>query len=212
MIKFYLFTDGGQFRKQKEPPVFDSVTSVRVLCRIDGGEPELLHTEQVVNVDSTGNFSEVNAIRKSLGWVVKTLRDSELYTGDVEIELYTDSMLYHQSLTKWIYGWLKRAKAGYMYSSSKTPVANQEEIIIAFKFMEWLRIRKNASVKFFHVNSHTAKKSFKFYKDKFEAFNKCKVSNDEFAFILLQNQYCDESVKTAYKQYKLNLISKDTTK
>lgn len=203
MITFLIFTDGGQFRIQDNPPKFDSVTSVRVLHIIDNKEPELVYEEQVVNLNSTGNFSEINAIRKGLGWVAKKIKESELYEGGFKVKLYTDSMLYYNSLTKWIYGWIKRAKNGILYNSNDEPVINQEEIIASFKIMEWMRKEHKIPIKFYHVRSHVSNKNIGHIKKKFEKFNKCKVTDEEFAFILLQNSLCDKAVKKAYEDYKL---------
>jgi ribonuclease HI len=209
ILEFLLFTDGGCFPKETGRK-FDSVASIRIFHKIDIAEPELIYDKQFVNLDTTGNYSEINAMKLSLLWVAVTLRDSTLYEGDVIIKLYTDSMLYHQSLTSWIYGWIKRAKNGILYNKHKEPVVNQEEIIKAFKIMEILRKERGVNIKFYHINSHVAKKNFKLHKKTFEGFNKCKLTDDEFLFLYLQNKLCDEAVKKAYDQYKLNLISPDT--
>jgi ribonuclease HI len=206
MLEFLIFTDGGCFPTQVGCK-FDSVTSLRIFHRLDGNDPELIFVKQIVNLDKTGNFSEVNAIRMALLWVAVTIRDSELYEGDISIKLYTDSMIYYNSLTSWIYGWIKKAKNGMIFNSHKEPVVNQEEIIKAFKIMEIIRKERGVKIEFYHINSHVAKKRIGEIKKKFEKFNKCKVSDDEFAFILLQNSLCDAAVKTAYEEYKLKIIS-----
>jgi ribonuclease HI len=210
MIKFLIFTDGGQFRTQEKPPKFDSVTSVRVLHVIDNSKPELAYEEKNVNVNATGNFSEINAIRKGLEWVVQKIKESELYKGEYQVKVFTDSMLYYNSLTKWIYGWIRRAKNGILYNSNNEPVINQEEILKSFAYIEWLKKEKKIKVEFFHVNSHVSSKNMKQVKKKFEKFNNCKVSDEEFAFIILQNSLCDKGVKEAYEEYKLKNKSQKT--
>lgn len=203
MLRFLLFTDGGGFPKP-DGRKFDSASSIRVFITVNEiCKSELIFSEEYVNPDTTNNFAEIFAIRKALDFIVDKTQESD---QKAEVCVYTDSMLYYNSLKSWIYAWIKRARKGILYSSKNEPVINQGEIISAFKIMQSL-LKHNKPVQFFHINSHNKSKgktlSWEKQKEKFEKFNKCELSDDDFLFLLLQNKKCDESVKTAYNKFVL---------
>lgn len=200
ITEFMLFTDGGAF--PKENGNFTAVHAFRLfkIERDNKGEienTELIYEEAVVHEDKTCAYAEISALAKGLENLWKYVRATEL--KKIKASVYTDSMLYYKSLTEWIYVWIKTAKDGVFYSSSGKPVANQEEIKVAFEFLQ--NLHEYGTVKLFHINSHVAKKNVKKLKEKFEKFNKCSISDLEFLFIYAQNAKCDEMVKEKYAKY-----------
>ena len=196
MVTFYLFTDGGGFPRPDGG--YDGVSAYRIYLHNKTGI-KLLHHHEKVTEKATGQFGEISAIANALEHVCLYMKDVDIRES-VQVNIYTDSMLYKRALTEWIFAWIKKAKDGILYSSSNTPVINQEQIKSAFKAMVWLRKQK-AVVKFFHINSHVSESKLKQLKTKFQTVNKCKVSDDEFYFIYKGNQACDDAIKQAYKEF-----------
>jgi ribonuclease HI len=207
MEEFLIFTDGGAFDKGGYN--FRAVDNFRFFKVTDR---ELIHKEICITEEGTSPFAEINAIARALENAYEYVKAAKL--KEYDIKLYTDSMLCYNSLTMWIYSWMKKAKKtkGVFMSSSGQPVLNQEQIKKAFYYLT--ELRKKGTVTLFHINSHTAKKNVKKLKEKFEKFNKCKVTDDEFLFIYLQNSICDEEIKKAHDEFienkkpKNNLIER----
>lgn len=191
-MEILVFTDGGGFKKTGGK--FDGVSAFRIYTRVNGNYEEL-ETRQIFMEDRTSAFAEINAIAEALLAVRGHVEKNKW--KDYTVRLYTDSMLYFRSLTQWIYGWMKTAKKGIFYGSKGEPIVNQDQIKAAFQQMQMLWA--NGEVKFYHINSHVAKKKVKDLRKKFEEFNKCKVTEDEFLFIYLQNQKCDQDVQAMYE-------------
>jgi ribonuclease HI len=196
MSEFLIFTDGGAFDKGGYN--FRAVDNFRFFKKTEE-DNELIHKEICITEEGTSPFAEINAIARALENAWKYCKATE--AKNVDVKLYTDSMLCYNSLNSWIYSWIKKSKytKGVFISSSGTPVANQEQIKKAFYYM--LEIRKFGKVTLFHINSHKAKKDVKKLKKKFEGFNKCKVTDDEFLFIFLQNAKCDEEIAEAHAEF-----------
>lgn len=198
MKSFQIFTDGGAFAKDKQKTHFVAVSTLRIFDQ----DKKMIFREGTVYDEHTGAFAEVNAICRALKAMIQYMEASK--DDKVDIRLYTDSMTYFRSLTEWIYGWIKNARDGVLYSTNGTPVLHQETIKRAFEYMN--KIRNTGKIKFFHIKSHGAKCRIDELKKEFEKFNKCKLTDEEFAFIYLQNKKCDDDVKIVYDQYieKLN--------
>lgn len=198
MKKFAIFTDGGGFPINDEKTKFDACSGYR-LFNMTGEVPQLIHRSQKVTELATGQFAESEAIALGLENLQDYLQSTE-NVDTVHVSIITDSMLYYNSLTIWIYSWLRKMKEGVFYMSAGAPVKNQSNIKRAFKCMT--DIRKTGAVKLFHLNSHIPKHKLKGLKKKFETFNKCKCSDEQFAFIHLQNSLVDQEVSAAYKEFK----------
>lgn len=196
MVYFYLFTDGGGF--PKEEGKFDGVDAYRIYIHTDKGV-KLLHKAAHVTVDATGQFGEISAIANGLEHICLYMKDVKIEES-VSVKIYTDSMLYLKALSEWIFGWIKRAKNGVWFSKGNEPVKYQEQIMCAFKSILWIK-KQNATLKFFHINSHKAKKDMKQNKLKFEKTNNCTVSDAEFLFIYKGNEAVDKDVQEAYTQF-----------
>lgn len=185
-----LFTDGGGFDKGNGK--FRAVSSFRLFK-----DDRLIHEGTHVEEDRTNVYGEIRGIADALV-------HAEQYTkADPQIEivkLYTDSMLCLNSLTKWIFGWIRKQRDGVFYASNGKPVMNQEEIKRAFVAMQKLRERKIA-VKLHHINSHMPMKDVQNQHQKFMQRNMTKLSFDEFMFIYLQNKKCDAMIQTAHAEY-----------
>lgn len=201
MQKFYLFTDGGGFPKG-DGTTFDGVSAYRLNLFNSAEDTKLIHSEETVNEDHTGQYGEIQAIAKGLEMTQRYITDMEI-EGPCMIHIYTDSMLYHNALTKWVFDWIKRMKDGVWYNSSNKPVVNQDQIKIAFSIINAFR-NKNVTIRFFHINSHYPIHKLKELKEKFELFNRCKVSDEEFLFIYKENDLCDKSIKAAYTKFLEN--------
>lgn len=191
----WLFTDGGAFNKEEdEEGDFRAVSSFRFFNK----NKDLLHKDAIITETGTTPFSEIKAICEGLTWAHEYLK--ELGHPNVNVLLFTDSMLCYMSLTQWIYGWIKKAKDGVFYGSKGTKVANQEEIKYAFNKMKQIR-DLDCRVILFHINSHTSKKNLKKLHEKFQKFNNVKIPYDEFLFVYLQNEQCDIMIKKKYDQF-----------
>jgi len=198
-VKILVFTDGGGFKREDEG--FDAVSVFRIFTENPPSKDfQPLVNQEFVIERKTSAYAEIYAIAKALENVFLFVEEYKKPIKSVNI--YTDSMLCYKSLTEWIYSWMKKSKDGTFYSSNGTPVANQEEIKTAFSYMGKLRNR-NIHTKFFHINSHTAQCKVKTLKKKFEKFNRCAVTDEEFLFYYLQNKKCDEAVKKSYEEYKI---------
>jgi ribonuclease HI len=194
MSEFLLFTDGGAFDKGQGK--FRAVSSFRFF----NGEKEFIKGNLTIVEEGTSPFAEINAIALGLEHVSSYIEAAEL--KDVHVKIYTDSMICYNSLTQWIYNWMRKAKKNNtktFISSSGTPVANQEQIKKAFKHMT--DIKKVGKVSFFHINSHTAKKNVKDLQKIFEKFNKVKLSEEDFLFIYLQNAKCDKMIEEGHAKF-----------
>jgi ribonuclease HI len=191
MSDLLVFTDGGAFDKGNEQ--FRAVSSYRVYTT----EKEYVHNDAFITETGTSPFAEIAAIAAALKNVVAYIENLE--DKEIIIKLYTDSMICHQSLTKWIFSWMRKARNGVFYTSSGTPVANQEKIKEAFEYLK--EIRKHATITLYHVNSHTAKKNLKKLKADFEKFNKIKITDDELLFIYLQNARCDKDIQEKHDEF-----------
>jgi ribonuclease HI len=194
MTKFWIFTDGGAFDKGGYK--FRAVSSFQFFNE----NKELIHKNIKITEDGTSPFAEINAIANALENASSYIETAKL--KNVQVDLYTDSMLCYNSLTLWIFSWMKKAKNGIFISSSGQPVLNQEEIKRAFKAMT--KIRKVGKVNLYHINSHKSKKDLKKLKTKFEKFNKIKVSDEDFLFIYLQNAKCDKMIEEAHAEFLEN--------
>jgi ribonuclease HI len=163
MIKIRVFTDGGSFKKDNGK--FRAVSCFRIYQDyelIDGGAEEEIHE------DKTNNYAEIYSIMKALERTVAYLK--AIGKCEYEVELCSDSKLCIDSLTKWIYNWIKTAKDGVYYNSTGDKVANQEVIKEAFKLV--FKLRKYGSIKLWHINSHKPKSKLKELHKKFMNSNK----------------------------------------
>ena len=207
-----LFTDGGSFddelpkkenedeKKDEEKDPEDEVRRKYLSIssfRFFNDKKELVHKNLTYRRGSN-QFAEINAIANALEHTWLYVEGGVL--KNVNIKLYTDSMLCYMSLTKWIYNWIRTAKKGVFISSTKQPVMHQEEFKRAFKFLTKIR-NAGHTVSFFHINSHIAKKNVDDLKKKFEKFNKVKLTKDQFLFIYLQNALCDKAIQEGYGVY-----------
>lgn len=193
MKTYQIFTDGGGFDKGGYN--FRAVSSYRFFNE----SQELIHSDVIITETGTNQYAEICAIANAFENAYKYFEAlAEEEQQEFHIKLYTDSMLCYDSLTKWIYGWIKKAKNG-VFMTRNGPVLNQDQIKKAFFYLT--ELRKKGSVKLYHINSHTAKKDVKKLKKKFQEFNKCKVTDDEFLFIYLQNKNCDQMIQVAHEKY-----------
>jgi ribonuclease HI len=192
MVKIRIFTDGGSFKKDNGK--FRAVSSIRIFRDyelIDGGAEEEIHE------DKTNNYAEIYSIKKALERTVSYLKT--IGPCKYEVELYSDSKLCIDSLTKWIYNWIKTSKEGIFYNSNGDKVANQEVIKEAFKLV--FKLKKYGSIKLWHINSHKPKSKLKELHKKFMKSNKCIITYEDFVFAYWKNKECDEAVKTAHSAY-----------
>jgi ribonuclease HI len=192
-MKFKIFTDGGAY-KQKDN-TFNSVASFRIYKEgelIDAGaEEELLEGK-------TNNYAEIYAIVKSLRKLLEYINAGDF--KDIEIQIYTDSLLCVKSLNVWIKSWIKNAINGIFYNSNKQPVINQDLIKEAYKLI--LELKKFGNVYLWHINSHQSFTNVKELFKKFINFNKCSITIDDFCFALLKNKEVDESISKTYNKDK----------
>lgn len=185
-----LFTDGGGFDKGNGK--FRAVSSFRMFK-----DDYLVHDGTHVEEDRTNVYGEIRGIADAL---VKAEEYTKADTQIQIVKLYTDSMLCLNSLTKWIFGWIRNQRNGVFYASGGKPVMNQEEIKRAFRAMQQLRERKIA-VKLYHINSHMPLKDVQKQHQKFMQRNLIQLSFDEFMFIYLQNKKCDAMIQQAHAEY-----------
>lgn len=198
--KIWLFTDGGAFDKGEYN--FRAVSSFRMFK----DDKELIHKDVRITEVGTSPYAEIQAICDGLTSAHDYIQ--EVDRTNIIVTLFTDSMLCHQSLTKWIFGWMKKAKDGVLYNSKGEEVANQKEIKYAFNKM--LQIRKmDCQVMLFHVNSHTSKKGLRKLHQKFEKFNNIKIPYEDFEFVYVQNEECDKMIKEAHAEYVTNKKEND---
>lgn len=193
-----IFTDGGAYDKGNGK--FKGFSSFRIFNE----KGSLVKENCFVLEEGTTPLAEITAIAVALYHAYKIITEFGK-KDDIEFELYTDSMLCYNSLTSWIFNWIKNAINGIFYSSNKKPVLNQNVIKTAFDLI--LKINKIGGIKLFHINSHVAAKNIDKLKIKFEKFNKCKITNDKFLFIYLQNSKCDQAIKDKFNEVSTNTKS-----
>ncbi len=200
MEKIIVFTDGGGFKNEDESSGYDSSSAFRIFKSFSDGRLEFLTEKTKITQGGTNNFGEIHAIRMGLQEAKKVI--SALKTDkSIQVEVYTDSKLCIQSLTQWIWGWMKNRRDGVLYRINGEKVKNQEEILGAFKLMKELK-NKKATIRFFHVNSHKAKKNIEKDHKNFQKKNDCEITLDFYKFIYAQNDLCDKMVTESYNKFQ----------
>lgn len=192
-----LYTDGGGFRQKDKSYI--GVSGYRILLNY-----QMVDEGHVVSVPGTNQFSELKAHAIGMFKIKKMIEEMKIEDDDtISVEVYSDSEYSINCITKWIYGWKKRAKDGIYYSSSKPPkpVENQPIIDVAFDIL--VDVRKNHIVDHYHVNSHVTQKNFDTAFERFKKVNPKKkmVSEKEFRFILANNAEVDKIVSYGYEEY-----------
>jgi len=185
---YRIFTDGGAFKKTDT--LFRSVSAYRLYK-----EYTIIHGDVELHEDKTNNYAEIYAIAKGLRLFLDYIQESG--DEDYKVELYSDSLLCVNSLTKWIFKWVKGAKNGVFYNSNGVEVANQELIKEAFKYI----VKLKGKIKIYHINSHQPTTKLQEMYKKFKKFNKCDMAYDDFVFAYYKNKECDEAIQLYYKEY-----------
>lgn len=191
-----LFTDGGGFRQEDKSYIGSS--GIRIL--LDG---ELLQEGSAISNPGTNQYAELRAMAVGLHEIGKLIED---VPDDYIIELYTDSEYSLMCLTQWIYGWKKRMKNGIYYSASRPPKPVLNQAIIDVAFDKLVEIRKDCQIDFFHINSHVTPSEFDKAFKRFKKYNPNKedVSEEEFVYLMKQNDLVDKIVRTAYDEYMVD--------
>lgn len=190
MEKLRIFTDGGCISEDNKKEKFHAATALIVCKNYDN-----IYKDSLQLPNHTHNYGEIEGIRRSLEFV-KAFFEKEKEKNYI-VEIYSDSMLYVNSLNVWIYNWLKKMKNGVIYTSTNQPVINQESILAAHNILIGLKCEKHL----YHINSHLQGEKLKHAYDKFIKRNKCKISFEDFVFAAKKNDECDKLVSNELSKY-----------
>lgn len=205
---YLIITDGGGFRKENKE--YDASSAFLIFHRPDARKQRM---DQSAHLDSAGMvtpgktmaYGEMCAIALALERILPHImalpeKERKLTT----IRVYTDSNNCYMTLTAWIYSWLKYGGDGFgkpFRNREGKIVMHQDAIMRAFVTKSQLQ-ELGAVVKFYHINSHTAKKNRGDTRLLFQQYNDCLISKEDFYFIHEMNKVCDALVKETYYAYK----------
>lgn len=149
---------------------------------------------------STNNNSEITAVLLA---VYQAYKFRDLYD---EINIFSDSKICIFGLREWIFNWVHNMVNGVMYSSSGTPVANQEIIITIYNFI----VSNNLKVNFYHQKGHVTgtDKSIMEARRVFAQSNRLSMSMEFIETISFHNNWIDAQTKAELDQY---IYNRDTT-
>lgn len=96
-----------------------------------------------IDYGTTNNISELNAI--FIG-----VKQAQKYQNYKYIRIFSDSQTSVFALRDRIFNWINNVKDGYLYGSSKNPIANQDKIMEIIYYI----IYNNIRIEFYHQKGH----------------------------------------------------------
>lgn len=142
--------------------------------------------------NTTNNNSEVTAV---LLGVYEALK----YNGKVgAINLFSDSKITIMGLREWIFNWIRSINNGIMYSTSGTPVANQDIICQIINCI----IYNNLNIMLFHQKGHVSGNNIPNAREVFITSNGIDISIQETGIISLYNDYVDRFTRNALSGFE----------
>ena len=149
-----------------------------------------------IMIGSTNNDGEIRAVALGVYFAIKY---KDMYEN---INLFSDSNICIQGLTKWIYGWVRcRDSNNRLYNSSGKEVANQDMIASLVNTI----IEKKLDMSFYHQKGHV-KNSPESYEKCFDDFLvtnnlNCNLDMDIITCISTYNNYVDIKTKDALNEF-----------
>ncbi len=189
----YLFTDGGLFDMNLDT---ERMVSSYILTTKDG----IINMNTYITPGGTTPRAEFLAFFKGIREVKKYVED---LPGQYKVVCVVDSELVFKTFNQWIYGWMKRAGGidEEWKSSTKEPVKNQD--VIRYTIKDINTITKKTYLKITHINSHTVKKKFKMYHERYNRVNNLDVSKEHMEWLISMNELCDDEIKKYGQDKKL---------
>jgi ribonuclease HI len=136
-----IFVDASVLKTQNETIGCPGCLVVRT--DIYGNTIETEYIDYITR-DSTNNRSEIRAIRLGIEKALKYRNPFQ------KINLFSDSNLCIQSITNWIFTWIRGLRDEVIYNSSNTPVINQDMIIDVINTI----LSNNLDINIFHQKGH----------------------------------------------------------
>lgn len=148
---------------------------------------------------SSNNNAEITAIMMAIEQAL-SMRDSY-----ETINIFSDSKISVYGLRKWIFDWVNDIRDGEMYSSSGTPVANQQIFIHIVNLV----IENNFKLNLYHQKGHVSGNSLDIAKRVFLESNDIVLTDKEALYISTYNDYIDKATKSELRSigHHFNSIS-----
>lgn len=145
---------------------------------------EIVDTRLLTLRHSTNNQSEATALRLAIDLAL-AVKGSGL-----NINIFSDSQISVNGLTKWIYGWANGVGPdGLMYSSSGSPVANQSILLDIM----YTILRNDLKIRIFHQRGHVNQKvTLSKAKSTFQSANGILINDDAISMISYFNNKIDD--------------------
>lgn len=135
---------------------------------------------------SSNNNAEITAIMMAIELAL-SLRESY-----ETINIFSDSKISVYGLRKWIFDWLNDVRDGEMYSSSGTPVANQQIFISIVNLV----VKNDFKLNLYHQKGHVSGNGIDIAKKVFLESNDILLTDEEARYISTFNDYIDKATKT----------------
>lgn len=138
--------------------------------------------------NSTNNNSEITAILMAVEQAIYLCSEDE----DINIiNIFSDSKISVYGLREWIFNWARNIKDGLMYSSSGTPVSNQQ----IFVHIIDLIVSNNLNVNLYHQKGHVTSSNLDVAKRVFLESNGIELTDWQARYISNYNDYIDKATK-----------------
>lgn len=136
---------------------------------------------------SSNNNAEITAILMA---VCQALQHRDQFNT---INIFSDSKISVYGLRKWIFDWCNNIRDGEMYSSSGTPVANQQIFIHIVNLI----VNNNLKLSLYHQKGHVSSSgNMNVAKQVFMDSNNISITDEEARYISTFNDYVDRQTKT----------------
>lgn len=181
-----IFTDASVKEKNTCPGCI-------VVRTLPSGNREVVSSAQYVIEQSTNNMGEISAIE--LG-VMEALK----YNGIFTINLFSDSKICIVGLREWVFNWYNTMVNGVIYSSTGTPVANQDVI---FRIMNTI-VANNLNINLYHQKGHVPVDNQAKLEKAMKTFNDSNKTNVTDMSLIRQLSYYNNVVDNSTRLYLNN--------
>lgn len=201
-----IFTDGSSLI---DKGYYESASAIVVFIN-----KELYMKAGKFHVNGTISLGELYAMKMAYKRLFKIIKDMDLNTDELVVNIYSDSAYVVNSLREYIKKWVKQGKdKTWMGFDKKKPIAWQEIFKdIYYKYMQ----KVDFTLKIFKISGHIGEKiSYEAAKKKFMKTNNVMVDDDTFKYIVAGNITVDKAVEYVrlsrlykYKEYSAGVMSK----